>query len=178
MDIPLDAADLGIVVDEAGCSIDDLVFCGAPEVTVPADVELDEVVAIAVARGWVGVEALTGIAGTITDAVRTNASAHGQAIGDTVSSVRTRDRTTDAQRTFPAVDCRFVEGGSRLGERLDDGTHRYDVLDVRLLFRQGDVTAPITGAELAARLGVPAGSRVPLAAVREVLAGESVSRGS
>lgn len=167
--LPLTAAGLGIVVDESGCEVDDLVFCGAPEVTVPGSVALDDVVALAVERGWVGTEALAGIPGTLADAVRANASAFGYALADVVSSVRTWDRDRDRQRTFAAVDCGFTAGSSRLAETLDDGRPRFDVLDVRLLFRMGDLTAPVLDGDLAALLRVPPGARVPPRQVRDAV---------
>lgn len=159
----------GIVIDESACETDDLAFCGGVQVTVPGTDLWDGFVERAVASDWTGVEALSGIPGTVADAVRTNASAHGQSIADTLTSVRTWDRTTDAQHTFPMADCGFGDGTSVLQERQADGTYRYDVLDVSFLFRQGDLTLPIRDASLAALLGVDLHSRVQLRAVRDAL---------
>lgn len=159
--------EAGIVVDESGCDVDDLVFCGAPEVRVPAGEPWAGVVDLAIERGWVGVEALAALDGTVDDVTRANGAAHGQRVADSVSSVRTWDRSTDAQRTFAAADCRFTDGGSALEETLDDGFARYVILDVRFLFKQGDLTAPIRDEALAAALGVDVGARLPLAEVRD-----------
>lgn len=163
------ADEAGIVVDESGCDVDDLVFCGAPEVRVPASESWGGIVDLAVQRGWVGIEALAALPGSIDDVTRRNGAAFGQSVSDVVSSVRTWDRVTDAQRTFAAVDCRFTDEGSALQERLDDGTERYAILDVRFLFKQGDLTSPIRDDALAARLGVDIGARAPLAGVRDAV---------
>lgn len=163
------AQEAGIVVDESGCDVDDLVFCGAPEVRVPASESWAGIVDLAVGRGWTGIEALAALPGTVGEVTRSNGAAFGQSVGDVVSSVRTWDRAADAQRTFAAADCRFTDGGSALEELLDDGAERYAILDVRFLFKQGDVTAPIRDDSLAALLGVDVGARVPLAQVRDAV---------
>lgn len=155
----------GFVIDDSACDADNLAFCGGVQVTVAAVEEWDGLVESAVAEGWTGVEALSGVPGTVVDVVRVNASAHGRAVAGTVASVRTWDRAADAQRTFPAVECAFTEGGSRFQEQLPGGGYRYELLDVAFLFRQGDLSTPVDES-LAAALSVAVGSRVPLADVR------------
>ena len=167
--------ELGIVVDESGCDVDDLVFCGAPEITVPGTVALDDVVALCVDRGWVGLEGLSGHPGTIAEAVRSNASAHGYQIADSVNQVITWDHESGQQRTFPAAACGFRNGGSDLAELLDDGSPRFEIRNVRLLLRQGDIAAPAV-ASLATVLGCEIGSRQPITAVRRALSAHPQQR--
>ncbi len=157
-----------IVVDDSACDVDDLAVCGGVEVTVPAGEQWDALVSRAVADEWVGVEALSGIPGTVADAVRRNASRFGASVADVVTSVRTWDRRRDAQRTFAAVDCRFAEGTSRFAEG-DAGAPRYEILDVVFLFRQGDLTRPLADADLSGVLGVGLGERVRLETVRDAV---------
>lgn len=156
----------GLVIDDSACDADDLAFCGGVQVTVAAGEGWDGLVERAVVEGWTGVEALSGAPGTVADVVRANSVAHGQGVAETVASVRTWDRAADAQRTFPAVECAFVEGGSRFEEQLDDGGLRYELLDVAFLFRQADFSAPVVDEVLAGALSVAVGARVPLAHVR------------
>lgn len=155
----------GILVDDSACDVDDLSPCGGVTVTVPGEHVWDDLVALAVESSWPGLEALSGLPGDVADAVRGNLSAHGQAVADAVASVRTWDRAEDVQRTFAWGDLRLGEGTSVLQERLADGHYRYQVLDVALLFKQGDLS-PVRDEELARRLGVRTGERVPLADVR------------
>jgi len=162
---------LGVTVDRAGCDVDDLVFCGAVQVRVGAEEDWASLVDRAVDSGWAGVEALSAIDGRVGEVTRANAAAFGQAVSDTVVSVRSWDRRTDAQRTFPLVDCDFRPGGSRFQEPLADGSPRYLILDVAFLFRQADLTAPVDDGDLADLLGVRTGQRVHLADVREALRG-------
>lgn len=161
----------GIVVDDSACEVDDLAYCGGVQVTVPPIEGWDDFVERAVASDWVGVEALSGIPGTVGDAVRANAAAHGQAVADTIVSVRTWDRAADAQKTFPLVDCKFGPHSSRFQETLPDGSERFELLDVCFLFRQGDLTNPIRDGALAEALGIEVGGRVALGAVREAVQG-------
>ena len=153
-----------ITVNDDGCDVDDLSFCGAVSVTLPAEARWDDFVALAVEQEWVGVEALSGLPGTIGEVVTAGSAAYGQSVGETVASVRTWDETIDRQRTFAAADCEFAAGSSR----FSDGD-RYRVLDVTFLLRQGDLTRPITDAALTGLLGIEPGQRAPLTAVREAL---------
>ncbi|GAB3811516.1 hypothetical protein GCM10028820_02880 [Tessaracoccus terricola] len=159
----------GIDVDFTGCSVDDLsVTCGVG-VSAGGEELWDDVVARAVAEELVGIEALSGVTGTVAEATRVNAEAYGQSVGDSVSSVRTWDRLTDQQKTFPAVDGEFWPGTSRFQERLADGSLRYEILEVSLLVSQATLTRPLADAELAGLLGAELGARVPLVEVRERL---------
>lgn len=159
----------GIIVDNSACEVNDLAPCGGVQVTVPSSEEWDALTARAVDSDWVGIEALSGIGGTVGEVVRSNVAAHGQAVADTVISVRTWDRASDAQRTLPLVGCGFGPGTSRMMEVLPDGSERFEILDVAFLFKQGDLTTPIRDEALAVALGVAVGGRVPLAAVREAV---------
>ena len=153
-------------VDSSGCDVDDLAFCGAVHVLAGADERWGPLVERAVASGWVGIESLTGVAGSVADVTRHNASRYGQAVADTVAAVRTWDRETDAQRTFPLIECGFGGGGSRFQERLSDGSLRFEILDVAFMFKQGDLSGPVQDPELAEALGIKIGGRAPLGEVR------------
>ncbi|AXH96972.1 UDP-N-acetylmuramate dehydrogenase [Ornithinimicrobium avium] len=159
----------GIVVDDSACDVDDLSPCGGVRVTVPGEQRWDELVELAVGSEWPGLELLSGVPGTVAEVVRANVAAHGQEPSGTVASVRTWDRSTDAQRTFAWGDCRFGPGTSQLQETLPGGRGRYQILDVTFLFKQGDLTAPVRDAQLAALLGVRPGHRVPITAVRSAV---------
>jgi UDP-N-acetylmuramate dehydrogenase len=151
-----------IVVDASACEMDDLAPCGGVDVTVGGDVNWGEFVERAVTSGWPGVERLGGKPGTVADVIRTNAEADAQAVADVVASVGTWDRAADRARTFAYVECEFGPSTSRFEERLPDGRYRYDVVDVSFLFKQGDLTTPIRDPELAERLGIEPGDRLPL----------------
>ena len=60
--------------------------CGGVLVTVAAGENWDDVVAGAVARGWVGIEALSGIPGAVGATPIQNVGAYGQEVSQTVAS--------------------------------------------------------------------------------------------
>lgn len=156
----------GIEVDFTGCAVDDLsVTCGVG-ISAGGEEAWDDVVARAVSEELVGVEALSGVGGSVAEATRANVEAYGQSLGDSVSSVRTWDRLLDRQKTFPAVDCGFEPGTSRFQELLDDGSWRYEILEVSLLVTQANLTRPLRDSALAALLGVELGARVRIDEVR------------
>jgi UDP-N-acetylmuramate dehydrogenase len=136
--------------------------CGGAVVRVAAGEPWDELVEQAVGEGWVGVEALSGIPGLVGATPIQNVGAYGQEVSQTIASVRCWDRQAGEVRTLFHRDCRFGYRTSRL--KQEPG--RWLVLEVVLQLRLGDVGAPIAYAELARRLGVEVGERVPLADVR------------
>ncbi len=139
--------------------------CGGVEVRVAAGEDWDALVARAVARGWSGIEALSGIPGAVGSTPIQNVGAYGQDVSQTISRVRTWDRLERTQRTFAAGDCGFGYRHSRF--KADPGRHL--VLEVTFQLRIGALAAPVEYAELARHLGVEVGERAPLADVRDAV---------
>ncbi len=163
-----DAGFDGIVVRVATSGVEvEQDLCSGAMVTVAAGESWDPFVAQAVSRGWVGVEALSGIPGSIGATPVQNVGAYGQEVSQTIASVRCWDRVERAQRTFAADGCGFGYRTSRFKQDPD----RYVVLAVTFQLRLGDLSAPVAYAELARTLGVEAGARAPLSDVREAVLG-------
>ncbi|MFJ9315291.1 UDP-N-acetylmuramate dehydrogenase [Pimelobacter simplex] len=139
----------------------------AVEVTVAAGEPWDAFVAHAVAEGWTGVEALSGIPGTVGATPVQNVGAYGQEVAQTISAVRVWDRMLRGERTFTAAECRFGYRHSRF--KADPARHL--VLDVTFRLPRGELSAPVGYAELARTLGVAVGERAPLADVRTAVLG-------
>ena len=155
-------ATRGVSPDVEG---EDAVSCGGVLVTVAAGEGWDDLVARAVSSGWIGVEALAGIPGSVGATPIQNVGAYGQEVAQTIASVRVWDRTLRGVRTFANADCGFGYRHSRF--KADP--QRHVVLSVTFQFRQGDLGAPLEYAELARALGVGRGERAPLADVREAV---------
>ncbi|TXJ04729.1 MAG: UDP-N-acetylmuramate dehydrogenase [Aeromicrobium sp.] len=145
----------GIEIDQDACS-------GAM-VTVAAGETFDELVRLAVANGWVGLEALSGIPGSVGATPIQNVGAYGQEVADTIVRVRVWDRRKRAVRTFMHADCDF---SYRMSAFKRD-PERFVILTVTFQFPLGDMSAPIAYAELARSLDVAQGDRAPSVAVRE-----------
>jgi UDP-N-acetylmuramate dehydrogenase len=143
-------------------SVDD---CGGVLLRVAAGEDWDGVVARAVAEGWVGLEALSGIPGSAGATPVQNVGAYGQEVADTLASVRAWDRQEGRLRTLPVAECGFGYRWSRF--KADPG--RWVVLDVTFQLRLGDLGAPVRYAELARTLGVQPGERAKLADVRSAV---------
>jgi UDP-N-acetylmuramate dehydrogenase len=162
-------ATTGVVSDVS----DDEPTCGGAMVTVAAGEDWDPFVSTAVARGWVGIEALSGIPGSVGATPIQNVGAYGQEVAQTIASVRVWDRRLRGVRTFAAADCGFGYRTSRY--KADPGRHV--VLGVTFQFRQGTLGSPVAYAELARTLGVEQGARAPLDDVRRAVLGLRSSKG-
>ncbi len=140
-------------------------LCGGAFVEIGAGESWDDVVATAVERGWIGIEALSGIPGTVGATPIQNVGAYGQEISQTLARVRTWDRKLRGFRTFAASECSFGYRTSRF--KQDPG--RQVVVSVTFQFPLGDLGAPVRYAELADALGVQIGERAPAREVREAV---------
>jgi UDP-N-acetylmuramate dehydrogenase len=156
-----------IEVATSGAEIDadDEPTCGGAMVTVAAGESWDEVVALAAQREWVGIEALSGIPGSVGATPVQNVGAYGQEVSQTIARVRVWDRTLRGVRTFANADCLF---GYRTS-RFKRDPSRHVVLSVTFQLRQGDLGAPVAYAELARALGIELGERAPLVDVRRAV---------
>jgi len=175
-----DAGFPGVVVRDLrrGVEVEGEDACGGANVRVPAGEPWDDVAARAVAEGWIGVEALSGIPGSAGAAPVQNIGAYGQELAGVISTVRVWDRERARVRTLPLVDCAFGYRTSLLKRSLHapstsqgsspswGPTPRYVVLDLTLQMYLGDLSAPIAYAELADRLGVAVGERARTPEVR------------
>jgi UDP-N-acetylmuramate dehydrogenase len=154
-----------------GVHLDSGSACGGVSLRVAAGEPWDDLVAHAVAQGYVGIEALSGIPGSTGATPVQNVGAYGQEVADTVATVRTWDRQEGRVRTLAAADCEFGYRTSRFKQERFRGGPRFVVLEVTFQLLLGDLGAPVRYAELANALGVELGSRAPLAAVRHAVLG-------
>ena len=158
----------GRVVAVRTCGVAaDVDRCGGAMLRVAAGEAWDPLVDRAVASGWVGIEALSGIPGSVGATPIQNVGAYGQEVAQSLASVRCWDRVAGERRTFSAADCGFGYRTSRFKEEPG----RYLVLEVAFQLPLGDLGAPVGYAELARTLGVEVGSRVPMTEVREAVLG-------
>lgn len=122
----------------------------------------DGFVALCVADRLVGVEALSGIPGTVGGSPVQNIGAYGQEVSQTITSARAYDRRADEVVVLSPAECVFSYRSSAFKADPD----RWVVLAVQFALAEGELSAPVAYAELARALGVEVGDRVPLAAVR------------
>jgi UDP-N-acetylmuramate dehydrogenase len=138
-------------------------------VRVQAGESWDDLCAEAVAQGWSGIEALSGVPGSCGAAPIQNIGAYGQELAATLAAVEFLDKETGAVRRLPASELRLGYRTSVFKQGLSGV-----VLAVELLLHHdaGDgpvLSSPIAYAQLADALGVPIGGRVPIAVLRDAV---------
>ncbi|MEY5145089.1 MAG: hypothetical protein RL745_456 [Actinomycetota bacterium] len=142
-------------------------------VTVDAGAQWDELVDLAVSRGWSGIEALSGIPGSVGATPIQNVGAYGAQVADVISEVEVFDSTTMSRRWLAAADCGF---GYRSSIFKSSPT-TFVVTRVRMQLRKSHVSAPVGYEQLSQTLGIAAGDSAPLAEVRTAVMALRRSKG-
>jgi UDP-N-acetylmuramate dehydrogenase len=150
-------------------------------VTVAAGEIWDRLVEWSVAEGLAGLECLSGIPGLSGATPIQNVGAYGQDVSETVTEVRAFDRERDGVIRLTRAECEFGYRTSML-KRAAAGlaTGRFVVLSVTFRLWRAEAGAdraqasrgrsrPVRYAELARRLGVEVGGRVPLEEARSAV---------
>ncbi|MDP9863339.1 MULTISPECIES: UDP-N-acetylmuramate dehydrogenase [Streptosporangium] len=130
--------------------------------TVQAGEDWDGLVARAVAEGRSGIECLSGIPGLVGSTPIQNVGAYGQDVSQTITGVRVYDRKDGEVRDLTAGECGFAYRHSVFKEEPG----RHVVLAVTYELAGGELSGPVAYKELAGRLGVALGERVPPAEAR------------
>jgi UDP-N-acetylmuramate dehydrogenase len=115
----------GITMREAGLAV---------ELTAAAGEPWDDVVRLAVEKGWAGLECLSGIPGLVGATPIQNVGAYGQEVSDTVAAVRVLDRAARTVGSLPPAACGFGYRNSAFKSRTPD---RYVILAVTYRLRPG-----------------------------------------
>jgi UDP-N-acetylmuramate dehydrogenase len=126
--------------------------------------EWEPFVARCVDEGLAGVECLSGIPGRLGATPIQNVGAYGQDVSQTIVEVRAYDRAAGRIVTLDRAACGFTYRNS-----VFKGSDRHVVLDVTFALDRAGESRPIRYAELARKLGVAAGDRVPLKDAREAV---------
>lgn len=125
----------------------------------------DSLVELCVDEGWSGVEALSGIPGSVGATPVQNVGAYGQEVAETVSHVEVFDRSTHETLTMSAARCEFGYRSSVFKVE----PNRFVVISVCLRLRASSVGAPVSYTGLAERLGLAVGAAASLSDVREAV---------
>ena len=131
--------------------------CAGAWVTVEAGHNWDDFVSAAVANGWTGIEGLAGIPGTVGATPIQNVGAYGQSVSETIAQVRAWNRKTSEVEVLFAADCEFGYRTSIFKANPDT----WVILSVTFQLPLGTMSAPISYDELAKKLDVNLGDRVP-----------------
>jgi len=139
----------------------------------------DGLVAYTVEQGWTGLEALSGIPGSVGAAPVQNIGAYGQELAPSLTAIDFLDEESGELRHMPAGELALGYRTSVLKQGL-----RGVVVAVELTLRAAEASAggaplsePIAYPQLAGALGVQLGDRVPLADVRTAVLALRASKG-
>ena len=139
--------------------------CSGAQLEVAAGETWDHLVAHTVASQWSGLEALSGIPGSVGAVPIQNVGAYGAEVATLIQRVRTWDRSEGRVRSFAAAECGFGYRDSRFKREKE----RHLVLRVDFQLPLGELGQPVRYPELARALGVEVGQRAPAVHVRETV---------
>ena len=157
--------------------VDSYVSCGGSTVKATAGTDWDTFVQFTLENDLAGLEALSGIPGTVGAAPVQNLGAFGQEVAQTLASVRALDRLTGRIRTLSRFDLHLGYRSSIIkrsrfstdagGGQVWGPTGRWVVLEVAFQLRSASLSEPVRYRSLAESLGVDFGTRVPSWELRE-----------
>jgi UDP-N-acetylmuramate dehydrogenase len=142
---------------------------GFARLRVQAGHDWDDLVAYAVGEGLAGIEAMSGIPGTVGAAPVQNVGAYGQEIIQTLVDVELIDESDGEVRTVSAAELGLGFRTSALKRHYGSVPERSAViLSVTLeLAEVGDAPRPIAGGQLRSALGLAEGDAVTVAWIRD-----------
>lgn len=143
---------------------------GTFEVTAEAGLGWDEFVAWSIDEGLSGIEALSGIPGTVGAAAVQNIGAYGYDISSTLLRVRAYDRQKREIVDIENAEFGFGYRTSILKQSIGEQwgpSPRYIVLEATFTLSQDRLSQPIAYQQLAQRLGVETGQRAASKEVRD-----------
>ncbi|MFJ4038559.1 UDP-N-acetylmuramate dehydrogenase [Microbacterium sp. NPDC090007] len=146
---------------------------------VQAGHDWDAFVAETVARGWAGVEAMSGIPGTVGAAPVQNIGAYGQEVVQTLVEVELIDESSGEVSTVPASELGLGFRTSVFKQHYGSVPERPAVILSATfeLERVGDDARPIAGAQLRGALGLDADAAVSLRWIRDHVLATRASKG-
>lgn len=153
-------------------------------IRVDAGQNWDDVVAHTVAKGWSGLEALSGIPGAAGATPVQNVGAYGAEVADTLVSIRAWDRQQHRIVELSNQDLDFGYRDSIIKRTVADSirdpmaaTPRWVVLSVDFQLANNQQHTPVRYSQLARALGVELGDEADIARVREEVLKLRASKG-
>lgn len=153
----IEIATRGIASSDGGCA--------GGWIEVEAGESWDALVQWSIAQQCRGMEALSGIPGSVGATPIQNVGAYGRDVASIIAQVTVLDRRTAGVRVLAAGDCGF---GYRHSIFKSD-PQRFVVLAVAFQMRRGDQSEPVAYSELADALGISVGECAASDRVREAV---------
>ena len=132
---------------------------------VQAGEDWDEFVAWCVAKGYAGVEAMSGIPGSVGATPVQNVGGYGQEVSEVITQIEFLDQETHAVEIKPASFFEFSYRNSALKRRLK-GVIGWVEFELKKL---DGLSVPMASGQITNHLGEPYGSQLPLQVVRDTV---------
>ena len=134
-------------------------------IRVQAGESWDELVAWAVGSGYAGIEAMSGIPGSVGATPVQNVGGYGQEVSQVITQIEFLDRATGSVEIKPAAFFEFSYRHSALKRGLE-GVVGWVEFRLRKL---GGLSVPMASGQITEHVGAPYGSQLPLQQVRDVV---------
>lgn len=125
----------------------------------------DQFVAWCVERGYAGIEAMSGIPGSVGATPVQNVGGYGQEVSEVITQIEFLDRETHEVEIKPASFFEFSYRNSALKRGLE-GVIGWVEFELQKL---GGLSVPMASGQITNHLGEPYGSQLPLAVVRDTV---------
>ncbi|MEY4995132.1 MAG: hypothetical protein RLZ65_981, partial [Actinomycetota bacterium] len=135
------------------------------QVRVQAGESWDEFVAWAVEHGYAGIEAMSGIPGTVGATPVQNVGGYGQEVSQVITQIEFLDSETHEVEIKPASFFNFSYRDSALKHGLR-GVIGWVEFELKKL---GGLSVPMASGQITNHVGAPYGSQIPLRQVRDVV---------
>ncbi len=125
----------------------------------------DEFVAYCVAKGYAGIEAMSGIPGSVGATPVQNVGAYGQEVSETITRIEFLDKETHEVRILSNSELGFSYRDSKLKHGLEGviGWVEFELQDL------GGLSVPMASGQITNHLDKPYGSQLPLQQVRDTV---------
>ena len=134
-------------------------------VRVQAGESWDEFVAWAVERGYAGIEAMSGIPGSVGATPVQNVGGYGQEVSQVITQIEFLDESTFEVEVKPASFFNFSYRDSALKHDLN-GVIGWVEFELQKL---GGLSVPMASGQITNHVGAPYGAQLPLSQVRDVV---------
>ncbi len=134
-------------------------------IRVQAGESWDELVSWAVENGYAGIEAMSGIPGSVGATPVQNVGGYGQEVSQVITQIEFLDRASNLVEIKPAAFFEFSYRDSALKGGLE-GVVGWVEFRLRKL---GGLSVPMASGQITEHVGAPYGSQLPLQQVRDVV---------
>lgn len=159
-----DVSDLNVLL-VSNLGIEETKVGNKIRLKVQAGENWDRFVAYCVSKGYAGIEAMSGIPGSVGATPVQNVGAYGQEVAETITRIEFLDKETHEVKTLNNTELGFSYRDSKLKHGLEGviGWVEFELQDL------GGLSVPMASGQITNHLDKPYGSQLPLQQVRDTV---------